>query len=220
MVFPKLTFAEEEGTAWALADHAGKNVFSERWFGEMVKEGAKYHETPLTIHYHTNLNRRKMEIVIRGDEGDIKDPFVAYDEGNIDEGTVDASKDAKAVVSWAKANRKKKNNVDRLRVSRDCQGYFRTKFRFFRRMHYWMEKTVEKIAEYEDAKEAAKICGYWHENRFSFGDFVQDPTEYTEESFLASLQNEEELRELDRLQSSDQDQEEYPMSTSDEEEDD
>jgi hypothetical protein len=83
-----------------------------------------------------------------------------------------------------------------------------------------MEKTVENIAEYEDAKEAAKICGCWHENRFSFGDFVQDPTEHAEESFLASLQNEEELRELDRLQSSDQDQEEHPMSTSDEEEDD
>jgi hypothetical protein len=35
-----------------------------------------------------------------------------------------------------------------------------------------MEKTVDKIVEYEEAKEAAKICGYWHENRFSFGDFV------------------------------------------------
>jgi hypothetical protein len=174
MVFPKLTFTVEEGTAWALADHAGKNVFSERWFGEMVKEGAKYHETPLSIHYHTNLNRRKMEIVIRGDEGDppeIKDPFVAYDEGDFDEGPVEYDKDAKAVVSWANANKKKKN-IDRLRVSISYQGYFRTKFRFFRRIHYWMEKTVDKIVEYEEAKENAKICGYWHENRFSFGDFV------------------------------------------------
>jgi hypothetical protein len=91
MVFPKLTFKKEEGIAWALADHAGKNVFSEQWFSEMVKEGAKHHETPLTIHCHTNLNRMKMEIV-RGAEGDpeIKDPSVACDEGDIDEGPVNA----------------------------------------------------------------------------------------------------------------------------------
>jgi hypothetical protein len=218
MVFPKLTFAEEEGTAWALADHAGENVFRERWFGEMVKEGAKWHETPLSTHCHTNLNPRKMETV-RGAEGDseTKDPFAACETGDIDEGPVNASKDAKAVVSWAAQH----NNVDGLRVSSSCQGHFRTKFRFFRRIHFWMEKTVEKIAEHEDAKEAAKMCGHWDdENRFSFGDFVQDPTEHAEESFLASLQNEEELRELDRLQSSDQDQEECAMSTSDEEEDD
>jgi hypothetical protein len=75
MVFPKLTFPKEEGKAWALADHAGKNLFSEQWFSEMVKEGAKCHESPLTIHYHVHLNRKKMEIVRGAEAGpQIKDP--------------------------------------------------------------------------------------------------------------------------------------------------
>ena len=77
-----------------------------------------------------------------------------------------------------------------------------------------MEKTLQKICEYEEAKEAAKVCGCWGDERFSFGDFIGHPTEYTTEKFEFHLECARQLDLNDHMQSSLQEEEEYPSDSS------
>ena len=85
-------------------------------------------------------------------------------------------------------------------------------------MHFWMEKTAEKIAEYQRAKEEAKMYPYWYHDQcshFSFTDYMEDPTEYTKEQFQSHLDSAKELDWIDHMQSSDREQEECFSSSED-----
>jgi hypothetical protein len=123
------------------------------------------------------------------------------------------------VVKWANDNT---NKIQALK-SNPLDSYLFSKFFFFRRMQFWMEKTAEKIGEYQEAKEEAKICGYWNPEEslsFTFQDYMENPTDFTVEKFELHLACAKELDWIDRMQSSDQEQEELVDSGDDDDESD
>lgn len=214
MVFSIPNFEKDEEKNWNKADDAGKLLFLEQWFQEMLGEGSKYYDSFTTVHYLVNLTKKKMEIV-KAEAFNlgltIKDPFEEHYDDEDNEDNIGMAHDAKKVVIWADKNPGK---VQKL-YTKVPGSYFFSKFRFFRRIHFWMEKTVEKIGEYKQAKEKAKLCNYWdHAEHFSFEDYIDEPSNFTEEQFLSHQEIDRHLHNVDRMQSSDQeDQEEYPSSS-------
>lgn len=216
MVFPVLLFDQVERRLWK-ANNEGRDSLVTKWFQEMLLEGSVYYgNTSNTTWYDVRLTKKKMYQVMAetSDLGIlIKDPFERYQNGDV-EGAISAMSDARAVLKWASTH---PDTVEKL-YRRNQGGYFFSKFRFFKRMHRWMEKTVHFIISYEEAKDLAKQHGYWNCEaveypHFSFEEYISHPDDFTEQQFISDLDNARELQELDRMQSSDRDEEEYPSSS-------
>ena len=170
MVFSKPAFRKEEETEWEKANDAGKELLLlEPWFEEMLREGVAYYSRPK---YSVDLTPKKMETVKQADPATlgvvINDPFERYKEVDDKEGLIGTPQDAKEVIQWAEQNPCKVAALQ----SKLPEGYLSSKFRFYRRLHLWMEKTAQKICEYQEAKEVAKVCGCWGDEHFSFRDFI------------------------------------------------
>lgn len=227
MVFSIPSFTPEERKQWKEGENdTHKQIMYNQWFNEMLREGSVHYDLPTSIPYFVGLTPKKMEIVkakalTRG-QVTIKNPFYIDMEEDDDQGPINIVEDAKEVVEWAEKNTVKAGKL----YSRVRGSYFYNKFTFFRRMHFWMEKTVEKIHEYEQAKKKAKDCSYWNldeDSRFSFREFVENPMDFTQEQFDMHLKSAQELDLIDRMQSSDHDQnqssnEEYSSNEDDEDE--
>ena len=189
MTFSKPSFLKKEQTQWGVADLNGKKELRQLWSQQMLKEASKH--CSLSTQHSVNLTLKKMKTVKAARAFDWK-----HDE-DLTSRPVHPSTDASAVVKWANDNASK---AEALQSSEET-GYLSSKFRLFRSLHFWMETTVRKIWEYEEAKEASKMCGYWdcdESGRFSFDDFVGSESKFTKESFQAQLQALHDLSEIDR----------------------
>ena len=213
MVFSKPRFLGNEQIQWNGSDDAGKAVLRQQWLEVMLTEGVD--------HYRVNITRKKLKIVKAETAGSIdvliRDPFEGDDDEDYDDGPISATHDAEEVVLWANRSQKK---IDKIH-SEPNGSYLASKFRFFRRLHYWMKMTAAKIDEYENAKEEARLCGYFElgeSSRFNFTDFVDDPKNYSKENMESEIKSALELQEMDRMQRSDQEEEDYLTSSSDDEE--
>ena len=210
-MFSKPGFLREEQSQWNRSNDARKALFRQQWLQVMLREGVD--------HYQVNITKKKLKIVKAEQDGSldvlIKDLFEGGDDEDYeyDDGPIGAPQDAEEVVFWANRYHKHVQLIH----SEDDGGYLSTKFRFFRRLHFWMKKTAEKISEYENAKEAARVCGYFE--RFTFSDFVQDPHWYTTEYMESVVESAIELQEIDRMRGSDQEEEDSITSSSDDEDD-
>jgi len=210
MVFAVPTFTPREETQWATATKSGtKHALLEIWLKEIVDEAAIFYNRVIPgVSYDVILsfNRMKMVKAKAFELGlIIKDPLEIHQEEDYqgeEEESIRPASDGKGVVEWAS-----KHRVEALKLYTETPGgYYFSKFRLFRRAHFWMEKTVDQIVHYEEAKELSKGCGYWEaveDPNFSFREFITNPDDFTEAQFLSHLQAERELEAHQRMFNSD-----------------
>jgi hypothetical protein len=149
-----------EQKQWPTATLVTKRAIMEEWFNSMKTEGREGY----------GLMEERMEFVLEINE--LTSPFDGWDGSLI--GPI-GEEDAVEVQNWARANPLRVRAV----LSRPPHTYAPTKFRFFRRMHLWMQMTADASSRYEEAQAAA---GEITEIAFSFEDFVNSPEEFTEDA--------------------------------------
>jgi hypothetical protein len=212
---PGPSFRHSEEQIWQGADDLGKPWCLRRWRTEMLAEASAHYSREMRVDVHITM--KKVQLVV-GKLPATLDPFLVDGQEDLVDEPIDLSRDARLVVLWAQQFPRKLKAIK----SRHPRSYCPSKFRFFRRLHFRMEKTAEYILRYRQAKEEAQVLGYFevgYNENFSFAHFVEDPDDYTTEAFEQSVASTLHLEEMDRQEAAEYEQQvEYPSTSSDEDE--
>ena len=213
MASPGPRLRKVEIPIWEAADGVSKARYLRDWCNEMLADASAHFSRQMGI--RVQITKKKMQLVM-AEQPPSLDPFEVDDQEDIENLPIDVSQDAELVVLWAQQFPRYLRYIN----SQPPRSYCPSKFRFFRRLYFRMEKTAKKILLYHEAKEAARVVGYFDldfTDNFSFAEFVEDPDDYRTEVFEMAVASTLDLEEMDRQEAAEYEQQvEYSSASSDE----
>jgi hypothetical protein len=215
MAFLGPSFRREERAIWRGADDLGKKWCFGQWRTQILADASVWYSRKMRDRIH--LTNYKVDLVM-AQQPPTLDPFEVDGQEDLVNEPIDVSRDAELVVLWSEHHSRSLTSIK----SHRPMSYFSSKFRFYRRMHFRIEKTAECILKFRQAKEDARVLGYFDvgfTEPFSFAEFVKDPNNYTTEAFEQTVASTLELQEMDRQEAMEYEQQVEYSSTSSEEED-